>query len=188
MTSSKWDKKFSSATEPGKPATMLLQNQHLLPETGDALDIACGLGSSTLFLAEHGLNTTAWDSSSVALEKVQDFAKQKAVTVSVKQVDLETPLNVEQQFDVITVCHYLYRPLCSFIIDSLKPGGLLFYQTFTQQKTTEEGPSNPAFLLEENELLKLFSQLSPVAYREERDCGNIDQGLRNMAYLVARKD
>ncbi len=188
MTLSKWDKKFAAAAEPGKPATMLLQNSHLLPITGDALDIACGLGSSSLFLAEHGLNTSAWDSSFVALEKVQTFAAQQQLSINTKQIDLETPFIIENQYDVITVCHYLYRPLCPLIIDSLKPGGLLFYQTFTQHKTIDEGPSNPAFLLAKNELLELFSALSPVAYREESDYGNIDQGLRNIAYLVARKD
>ena len=188
MNTSKWDKKFASADNPGKPATMLLQNQHLLPNTGNALDIACGLGASALFLAEHKLNTTAWDSSAVALEKVQLFAKQRNLSISTRQVDLETPLAAEKQYDVITVCHYLYRPLCPFIIDSLKPGGLLFYQTFTQFILSDEGPSNPAFLLDDHELLDLFSALSPVAYREERDCGNTTRGLRNVAYLVARKD
>ena len=188
MTQSKWDKKFAAATEPGRPATMLQQNHHLLPITGDALDIACGLGSSTLFLAEHGLNTTAWDSSAVALKKVQDFASQRGLLITVEQVDLETSLSVNKQYDVITVCHYLYRPLCPFIFDSLKPGGLLLYQTFTQYKSTDEGPTNPAFLLAKNELLELFSPLSPVSYREERDCGDTEQGLRNVAYLVARKD
>ena len=185
---SKWNKKFAAATEPGPLSTMLQQNQHLLPTAGDALDIACGLGANALFLAQQGLTTTAWDSSPVALEKVQAFARARNLEIITEQVDLESDITIHRQFDVITVCHYLYRPLCPVIIELLKPGGLLFYQTFTQQKTSDEGPSNPAFLLAKNELLLLFSSLSPIAYREEQDCGDLTQGLRNIAYLVARKD
>jgi hypothetical protein len=43
------------------------------------------------------------------------------------------------------------------------------------------------FLLERGELLRLFPTLQPVAYREEGLLGQLTQGLRNEAYLVAQR-
>ena len=47
------------------------------------------------------------------------------------------------------------------------------------------GPSNPDYLLEENELLRLFPRLILRGYREDSGFGDTD--LRNQAYLVAEK-
>jgi tellurite methyltransferase len=64
---------------------------------------------------------------------------------------------------------------------------LVFYQTFTREKSADCGPSNPAYLLEENELLRLFSGLRILAYREEGNVGDVAQGFRNEAMIVAQK-
>ncbi|MFU8833506.1 MAG: SAM-dependent methyltransferase, partial [Wenzhouxiangella sp.] len=67
-------------------------------------------------------------------------------------------------------------------------GGLLFYETFTREKVDDAGPSNPDFLLAPNELLHLFSPLRLLAYREEGVVGDAGRGLRNVAYLVGRRE
>jgi len=41
--------------------------------------------------------------------------------------------------------------------------------------------------LAENELLHLFADLQIVVYREEGKIGDISQGFRNEALLIARK-
>jgi hypothetical protein len=69
----------------------------------------------------------------------------------------------------------------------LRPVGLLFYQTFIQQKVANIGPNNPDYLLAENELLKLFSDLTIMFYREFGTEGDHCQGLRNEAQLLAKK-
>ncbi|WP_455219313.1 hypothetical protein, partial [Kaarinaea lacus] len=77
--------------------------------------------------------------------------------------------------------------IISDLIAALKPGGLLFYQTFTQEKVTDTGPGNPKTLLKPNELLALFSSLRILVYREEALVGNVKQGFRNEALLVAQQ-
>ena len=42
-------------------AKVLTENHYLLPSTGVALDLACGLGANALYLAQQGLAVTAWD-------------------------------------------------------------------------------------------------------------------------------
>src|SRR3569832_2422999 len=62
-TQDRWDARYREAGLPGAPATVLLENAHLLPREGTALDLACGLGANALLLAERGLTSHAWDIS-----------------------------------------------------------------------------------------------------------------------------
>ncbi|HJN52070.1 MAG: class I SAM-dependent methyltransferase [Pseudomonadales bacterium] len=183
--SDKWDSRYRSSSEPGSAAKVLLDFQHLLPARGIALDLACGLGANGLFLAERGLEVHAWDSSAIALEKLNDFAAQHEILIQTQQRDVSLDPPEENRFDVIVVSHFLDRLLCPAIARSLRPEGLLFYQTFNRNKVDSVGPSNPDYLLEENELLRLFPRLILRGYREDSGFGDTD--LRNQAYLVAEK-
>lgn len=90
-------------------------------------------------------------------------------------------------FDVIVVSLFLDRTLTDGIIAALKPGGILYYQTYTLEKIGQKGPGNPDYLLAENELLSLFSPLRIVYYRENGRIGDVNLGLRNEAQLIACK-
>ncbi len=184
----KWNQRYQRSQSAPSPARVLSDNAHLLPNQGQALDLACGLGGNALLLAKHGLVTQAWDLSDVVIHKLQGVAEQRQLPLQAHCVDLDQqPLPVAM-FDVISVSGFLDRELCPAITAALKSGGLLFYQTHTLAKVgPTAGPSNPNFLLQAGELLQLFSELVPLVYLEEQDCGDLTQGLRNQAYLVARK-
>lgn len=184
----KWNKRYQQATSANEPALVLRENRHLLPPHGQALDLACGLGGNALLLAQSGLNTQAWDISDVAITKLQRLALEQQLPLAPHCIDLQQqPLPIAE-FDIISVSGFLDRLLCPSICSALKPGGLLFYQTHTLAKATDaRGPSSPDFLLKDGELLSLFSDLSPLVYREERDYGDLKKGLRNQAYLIARR-
>jgi len=59
------------------------------------------------------------------------------------------------------------------LIHALRPGGLMIYKTYTEaQSNFAGGPTNPAYLLKENELLHLFPGFHVLHYAELiRDCG-----------------
>ncbi len=187
MPNSRWQQIYRSKSDFGQASEVLLENQHLLPKTGKALDLASGLGANALFLASKGLECHAWDFSSIALDKLNSKAREQQLSIQTLEINLETMPFPNQRFDLIVVSQYLHRPLCDAICSALNPGGLLFYQTFCQQKVSPQGPKNPEFLLASNELLRLFSELSPVVYREERLIGDTSQGYRNKAMLIAQK-
>lgn len=186
----KWDKIYSrSDHSTPKPSAVLQENSHLLPKAGTAIELACGLGGNALFLASHGLQTSAWDISPIAIVKLQREAEQLNLPLHAEQKDLTQPLsNTENRFDVVVVSRYLDRSFCRQIEQILKPDGLLFYQTFCIDKVSPEGPSNPDYLLQKNELLRLFATLDIVVYREEGVIGDTSRGFRNQAMLVARKE
>jgi len=167
---------------------VLWENQHLLPTTGQALDLACGAGGNALLLAAHGLETWAWDIADVAVARVQAVAQQQGVVLHTEVRDVVTCPPLPGSFDVIVVSRFLERRLAAALIDALKPEGLLLYQTFTQVTVgTVWGPTNPAYRLAPQELLTLFQPLRVLVYREEGRVGNTTRGWRNEAMLVAQK-
>jgi tellurite methyltransferase len=183
----KWDQRFQDTREPGPAALVLSSNLHLLPARGKSLDLACGTAGTGLLLAQHGLESCLWDISGVALERQREWARQRQLSVTVLQRDCEAEPPEDASFDVICVAHFLHRPLCAQLAAALKPGGLLFYQTFCANKLDPGGPSSPEFLLQEGELLRLFSGLQLRFYREDSRCGDLSLGERNRALMVAEK-
>jgi SAM-dependent methyltransferase len=184
----KWDARHGDAQKRPVVAEVLAQNRHLLPAAGAALDLACGLGGNALLLAELGLEVKAWDLSPVAVRRLGETALQRGLPNLQAQVrDVEQAPPPADSFDVIVVSYYLERTLAPRIAAALRPGGLLFYQTFTCLAVGDEGPSNPAYRLDDNELLRLFSGLRLRFYREENRLGDLSRGARDVAMLVAER-
>lgn len=183
----KWNQRYQQNSAIPSASLVLSQNQHLLPKAGVALDVACGLGGNALLLAEQGLETHAWDIASVAIEQLEQAAEQAQLDIKTQAIDIRPENLPANSYDVITVSHYLDRDLCDAIARALKPNGILFYQTYCQQKVDDKGPKNPEYLLADNELIRLFSTLNVRVYREEALLGDHEQGWRNQAMLVAQK-
>lgn len=185
----KWNQRYQDSELAGKPlqaAQVLRDYQHLLPDIGTALDLACGRGGNALFLAQRGLHVSAWDIADVALQQLQQLATQQQLAITTQVRDVVQSPPPAAMFDVIVVSYFLERALFPALITALKPNGLLFYQTFTQEKCTEQGPTNPDYLLAPNELLTLCAGLRVLVYREEGRVGDCRQGLRNEALIVAQ--
>lgn len=183
----KWDARYRDADGPGAAAPVLMDNVHLLPAHGAALDLACGLGANALLLAESGLQAHAWDRSAVALGKLDGYARRRRLSVCTLQRDVQRQPPAPESFDVIVVVRFLERTLAPALIAALRPGGLLFYQTFTRERVDDSGPDNPCYRLANNELLDLFAPLRVLFYREEGGIGDTARGFRNQALLVAGK-
>ena len=165
-------------------ATILQDNLHLLPKSGRALDLACGRAGNAQLLAARGLQVDAFDFSS----NVIDTLKKASIDfLNPKIWDSESDGLESEYYDVIVVSYFLQRDLFPALINALKVGGLLFYQTWSQQCVDTLGPSNPNFRLKQGELLSLCADLRIVLYREEGRLGDIKQGSRNEACLIAEK-
>lgn len=182
-----WNARHAQGTL-GEPAWVLREHAHLLPAAGEALELACGLGANALLLAERGLKVQAWDFSAVAIARLGEAAGRRGLTVHGEVRDVLAAPPAPASFDVIVVTHFLERSLFPALIDALRPGGLLFYQSFTTERPQGgAGPSNPAFLLKPCELLELCRPLRLLVYREDGLFGELGQGLRGMAALVGAK-
>ncbi len=183
----KWDDRYRARTGLPTAALVLSENAYLLPPQGRALDLACGLGANALFLARHGLTVEAWDLSPVAIERLTEQAASLSLSVQARVRDVVAQPPEPESFDVILVSHFLERSLTPALATALRPGGLLFYQTFTREAVSDCGPSSPAYRLATNELLELFPGLIVRAYREEGRVGDLSRGCRDLALLVAQR-
>jgi SAM-dependent methyltransferase len=183
----RWNTRYRQSRETPEPAQVLREYSHLLPTAGEALDVACGLGANALYLAAHGLHTWAWDVSDVAIARLRHLATRRLLTVHAEVRDVVATPPQPASFDVIVISRFLERSLAPKLVEALRPGGLLFYQTFTILAVDDYGPHNAAYRLAPQELLHMFAQLRVVVYREEGELGDITRGLRNEVMFVGQK-
>jgi SAM-dependent methyltransferase len=139
---------FTHGTE---PASAWVQRwAHLIPRNATILDMACGRGRHMRYLAERGHAVIGVDRDAQAIAAVSGLGE--AI-----QADIENAAwpFVGRQFGAVVVTNYLWRPLWPHILSSLTAGGVLIYETFAMGNETFGKPSNPNFLLQENELLEV---------------------------------
>ena len=87
----KWDDRYANGDAVAAPIEVLADNAHLLPRTGEALDLASGIGGSALFMARRGLRVTAWDLSDVAVDRLSEAASGMPLTAQVRDVVAQPP-------------------------------------------------------------------------------------------------
>jgi SAM-dependent methyltransferase len=166
------------------PAPWLIDNRDLWPRHGRVLDVACGKGRHALLLAQSGLRVRAVDRSADAIAVLHDETAKRGLSIDTAIVDLETdpPPDLGQSlYDAVLVFNYLHRPLLPAIRAAVKPGGRIFYETFTSKQAERGKPRNPAFLLREGELAHLMAPFVVLRSRE----GDIDG--RFIASIVAQR-
>lgn len=169
-----WDQRYRDRAEvtPGLPGFVLAWLDKL--HDGRLLDLACGDGAVALNLPDR-FTITAADFSDVALERLQQFAAQKALILNTAQVDFDQPdaLQALGQFHSIIICRY--KPsaaLLSQLHRSLYPGGTLLIATFNALHHHETG--FPARLtLQSGEL----SQLQGLRLAEYDDGAQRGEGI-----------
>jgi dihydroneopterin aldolase len=174
------------------PARFLVQQLHRLPQ-GKILDVASGSGRHALFLASLGYQVEAVDRDEQALAQLSTSARARHLTgISSRVLDLEQPPlkpNLgHETYDAILVFFYLNRPLFPSLINALKPGGVLLYETFTVDNHVQrQHPKRREFCLAHCELLSLTSGLRICHYDEGLHEGT--DGLESLytAQLAAQK-
>ena len=162
----RWDERYRNANTVGQPCGVVSHYQHLLPTQGKALDLACGLGGNALLLAQCGLDTHAWDISPVGIHTLAEQALHSGLFIQADVRDISTQPPEAESFDVIVVSYFLERSIFPALIKALKPNGLIFYQTFTQKHYSDNGPGNPDYRLQSNELVELLNGLQVIHYHE----------------------
>lgn len=175
------------------PSRFVTQHLHRLPK-GRALDVASGIGRHALYLASHGFEVDAIDRDGESLAKLSAEAARRHLThVETKQVDLERIADERPEFpantyDAIIVCFYLHRPLFPWLLEALKPQGVLLYETFTiDNYVRHRHPRRWEFCLAQNELLRLTSSLRVLSYDEGEHEGGHGLGSVFTAQLIAQK-
>jgi SAM-dependent methyltransferase len=177
----RWNKKYLNNPPMSQEPIDLVRYYYVLANRGNALDIACGMGRHSRFLAQNDFYVDALDISPVALQKIKNIAN-----IDTHHVDLDDFRIDEDSYDLIVCTYYLNRDIFTTIIEGLKNEAILIYETFVHHPDNTKVPSKPEFLLQSNELKEAFEELEIIFYEEWWD--TTEQNNKALkASLVAKK-
>ncbi len=161
----KWDSRYQKNMGDIDPSLILMEFYDLA-SCGNALDIACGNGRNSLFLSEKGFVVDAVDISTVAMNHLA--GSDPNINAICQDLDIfKIPQN---RYELIVNIRFLDRRLFPMILDGLKVGGVLIFESFI-------GGEKDEYCLRQNELLQAFQMLNIKYYREEKldKSSNFDQ-------------
>lgn len=180
----RWNKRYQETrgnwSQPARP--FLVENAHLLPARGVALDLAMGMGQNSQFLLDRGLDVVGVDISITAAL----HARERCPRLMAAVADLEHYRFPASAFDVVLNLYFLQREWFAEFSGLLKPGGILVFETLARPMRTVRPDLNPAHLLEPGELRAAFAGWEILVYREgwvESDHGH----QKAVASLIARR-
>ena len=195
-----WDERFAApgyifGTEPNR----FLASQAARFGRGQAvLDVACGEGRNSVWLARQGCDVAGIDISPLARQKARRLAEKHAVSVAWDQADIRTFNWGGARFDAI-VCIFIQfaapadrERLFTGFLDTLKPGGIVVLQGYTPRQLEHRtgGPGDLAHLYTRDLLEAAFGAFEMLLLEEHEDV--LDEGTKHVGRsalidLVARK-
>ena len=184
MSIEEWNQRYQSGEQVfDKPAPVVEKFTRDL-DPGTALDLACGPGRHTLYLAAEGWRVTALDGSAVAIELLRKRAAHKNLQIDARVADLEGgEFQIQRQsYDLICDCYYLQRSLFPAIKAGLRPGGRVIAIVHLTDPDKPEGTPKRA---RTGELRTYFEDWEILHYYEGNPSETCHQ--RAVAELVARK-
>lgn len=151
------------------PSAWLTRWAAAIPEGAEVLDLACGRGRHSRYLATLGYRVCAVDRDPQALDAL---AGVKGVDVQLADLENGSWPFAPGRFGGIVVTNYLHRPLFPHILDGLAADSVLIYETFALGNERFGRPSRPEFLLRPGELLELVRDRLRVVAFEEGETGD----------------
>jgi 2-polyprenyl-3-methyl-5-hydroxy-6-metoxy-1,4-benzoquinol methylase len=209
MTATGFDGVYrSSASFYGdQPSPSLVQylDKYHVSGAGAGLDLGCGQGRNTLFLARRGFAMTAVDASSEAIARLGETADRRRLNVAGKVADLAGLELEPERYRLIVANTSLDHlganegeALARQMAAALEPGGYLFVSVFmvndpgcdAQGRVASETASYVKHYYQSGELRRQFSALILLAYQEEYalDVGHGQPHYHGIARLFARRD
>ncbi len=122
-----------------------------------ALDVACGPGGNALWLAARGWRVVGVDISDEALHRARSAARRLGLAhrCHFLQADLDRWRPPPHHVHLVLCFYFLDRSLWPWLARALRPGGLLVMQTFNHTWQRVRPTTNPAYLLEPGEWMRL---------------------------------
>ncbi len=173
----KWNQRYESedsflGEHPSPFLAREIERIKMLTPGFAALDIACGEGRNSLFLAQQGFKVTGLDISDAGLIKGRKRARAKGVDIDFRRVDLDSYV-LEECYDLIINFNFLMRELIPSEVACLKPGGVLLFDTIMASEQLLQ-THNPSYLLHPGELRRIFEAFPGVIlYADETCCGDM---------------
>ncbi len=183
----KWNEKYKNTPkllEDREPSIKLIEAiKHT--KGNKALDIACGAGKNSIYLARNNFFIDSMDISDIALKTLDKKGYKNINTI---QIDLEEEFVLNKNsYDIIVQTNFLDRTIIPKLINSLKKDGIIFIETYMHHSSNEKEPSNSNFLLKQKELQKLFKDDFELIDYDEFDNEPYELYRMRKQSIIARK-
>ncbi|NGP05966.1 class I SAM-dependent methyltransferase [Rhodococcus sp. 14C212] len=197
MDAQEWDARYAeSETVWGSPPNpVVVEFATSLPH-GRALDLGCGEGRHSLWLATRGWEVTGVDFSRVAVDKARAIAAQaprrvrERLTYACADV---TGVTFDAEYDLVLSAYLHFPPpqrraLIDNAIAALKPDGILIFLGHDSTNPTAGvgGPRDPEILYTPTDLVEEMRDRLDIRTAERR-MRETDAGMAIDALVVARK-
>lgn len=195
-----WDKRYAQdgflfGTE---PAAALRKHAPSFPEGGSCLCVADGEGRNSVWLAKQGHQVTAWDVSSVAVQKAKGLSNAIGVTVDFCVDDAVDYDWHAAQYDIVAAIFIQFAgpelrdAMFAGMKQATRPGGLVFLHGYTPDQIAfgTGGPGCAEHLYTEEMLQESFGDFEILQlehYVADIDEGTGHCGTSALIDLVARK-
>lgn len=196
----RWNQRFSAPDYifGTGPNAFLAAHAELLRRGQRALCVADGEGRNSVWLAEQGLEVSAFDFSPVGVAKARRLAAERGVEVAYEVATVYDWAWPQARFDVVAAIFVQFADpamrsfLFERIVRALKAGGLLLLEGYTpkQLEYRTGGPSRVENLYTQQMLREAFRELEILELREyeaELVEGASHAGRSALVDLVARK-
>lgn len=152
-----------------KPSSLAVRAEAMA--TGDsALDVACGGGRDSAWLASRGWNVVAVDRSATLITRAQRLATRcyedsiahsrgnvRTVTRTFgASIAEDAAWLCEHAAQFVLIVRFLRRPILSILCKAVAPGGLIAYEHFLEGCERFGAPRKPAQMLRRGELATIF--------------------------------
>ena len=187
----KWDAKYLKKSQLLRPreASKNLQECVVHCKGNKALDLACGAGRNSIFLAECGFEVDALDIAEIAIKALDLEAKKKNLLskINTLQVDLDTYEIKKGIYDIIIMANFLDRAVLESAKNALKKDGILFIETYMVSDENEKEQSNPDNLLKSQELKNILGDSWQILYYDEFENEDYEIYKMKKQVIVAKK-
>ena len=177
----KWNKRYQNNPIPDRPIDLIV-DYATQAQKGKALDIACGMGRHSKYLASIGFEVDALDISSVAIEEIQNIPN-----IYPKEIDFDSYELPKDRYELVICTFFLKRELFPQIVDALKDGGVFIYETFVYHPDNQQAPSERSYLLEAGELADVFQDKLEFIHLDEYWSETMKGHKMKKASFVGRK-
>ncbi len=167
----KWDEKYIKKSELLRPREASVNIKKFVKKSAGsrALDLACGAGRNTIYLAKQGYEVDALDIAAVALDALAVEAAHEDVQelVNAQLLDLDSFVPAAGIYELVIMMNFLDRALLERTKEGLKRGGVFIVETYMDDLVNEKKESNIDNLLKKEELKMLFSDGYDLIYYDE---------------------
>lgn len=156
----------------------------------DVLDVGCGAGRNSLYLAEQGHRVTGVDISEQALARARQSASERNLAIQFESMDFDLHTPATGAWDLVVMMRFMNRTVQPKLASLLKPGGLLLMEHHVVTDKSVRGPQPPnddSFRLRPNEIINDCDGLHVIFYSEHQQIDTDDSSVV-LAQLVASNE